>query len=267
MFETFYELESTPFSRSIDVNDLFTSNKTDEVLARLKIAASRQWFALLTGDCGTGKSTLVRKLTAILEKSKIYKVLYLADSKLTPRHFYNGLLEQLGAQGKFYRGDARRLLHREVELMRGVHGLNPVVIVDESHLLDREMFEEIRFLLNQKMDSESPLSLILVGQTEIWDKLRKQVYSAVLQRLDIRCHLPYLDEAETKSYILQHLRAAGSNAEIFSDAAVAEIFRYSSGSPRLINKACTHCLIFGNQQHKKIVDDHMVRFVVETELP
>jgi type II secretory pathway predicted ATPase ExeA len=236
-------------------------------MARLQIAASRQWFALLTGDCGTGKSTLIRKLTAMLEKDRAYKVLYLADSKLTPRHFYNGLLEQLGAQGKFYRGDARRILHREVELMRGVHGLKPVVIVDESHLLDREMFEEIRFLLNQKMDSESPLALILVGQTEIWDKLRKQVYTAVLQRLDIRCHLPYLDESETKSYIMQHLRFAGSSAEIFSDAAVSEIFKYSGGSPRLINKACTHCLLYGQQQHKKIIDDHMVRFVLETELP
>lgn len=267
MFEKFYELKKTPFARSIDVNDLFTNNKTDEVLARLEIAACRQWFALLTGDCGTGKSTLIRKLSWDLEQGKNYKVLYLADSKLTPRHFYNGLLEQLGAQGRFYRGDARRMLHREVELMRSVHSLNPVVIVDESHLLDREMFEEIRFLLNQKMDSESPLSLILVGQSEIWDKLRKQVYSAVLQRLDIRCHLSYLDEAQTKSYILQHLSVAGSSADIFSDAAVAEIFRYSSGSPRLINKACTHCLIYGHQQQKKIIDDHMVRFVVETELP
>ena len=267
MFETFYGFKTTPFTRGIKPELLFSNNKTDEVLARLQIAASRQWFALLTGDCGTGKSTLIRKLTSTLESSGTYKVLYLADSQLTPRHFYNGLLEQLGAQGKFYRGDARRILHREVELMRGVHGLKPVVIVDEAHLLDRKMIEEIRFLLNQKMDSESPLSLILVGQTEILDKLRKQIYTAVLQRLDIKCHLPYMDESETKSYIVEHLRLAKSTADIFSDAAIAEIYKYSAGSPRLINKACTHCLIYGQQQQKKIVDDHMVRFVIDTELP
>ncbi len=126
---------------------------------------------------------------------------------------------------------------------------------------------EIRFLLNQKMDSESPLALILVGQTEIWDKLRKQVYTAVLQRLDIRCHLPHLDEAETKSYILHQLRFAGSAVDIFSDAAISEIYRYAAGSPRLINKACTHCLIFGHLQYKKIIDNHMVRQVIESELP
>mgnify|MGYP000847102346 FL=1 len=267
MFEAFYAFECTPFTRSINTDGLFLSQKAEEMLARLLVAASRQWFALLTGDCGTGKSTLIRKLSAMLAEKKDFRVLYLADSKLTPRHFYNGLLEQMGAQGRFYRGDARRILHHEVEILRAVHGLKLVVIVDEAHLLDREMFEEIRFLLNRKMDSESPLTLLLVGQTEIWDKLRRQVYTAVLQRLDIRCHLPHLDEAETKAYILHHLRAAGSNADIFSDAAISEIHRYASGSPRLINKACTHCLIYGQQQHKKIIDDHMVRQVVESELP
>ena len=266
MFEAWYGFTRTPLTRDIEADHLFITPHHEEVLARLEHAAGRQWFALVTGDCGTGKSTLVRRLAGILE-TQAFRVLYLADSKLTPRHFYNGLLQELGAQGRFYRGDARRLLHREVELRRGVHGRNPVVSVDEAHLLDREMFEEVRFLLNQKMDSESPLALILVGQTEIWDTLKKQVYTAVRERLDIRCHVPHLDEAETKSYLLHHLRLAGSDAEIFSDQAIAEIFRHAGGSPRLTNTACTHCLMYGQQQQKKIIDDHMVRLVIEAELP
>lgn len=266
MIEEFYGFKKSPFTRQMTEDALFLTEEYEEILARLKYAARKQWFALLTGDCGTGKSTLIRRLSYNLG-TKDYKVLYLADSQLTPRHFYNGLLDQLGVQGRFYRGDSKRLLHREVELMRGVHGLNPVVIVDEAHLLDKEMFEEIRFLLNSRMDSESPLTLILVGQTEIWDRLRKQIYTAVVQRLDLRCHLVYLDEAGTKSYILHHLRYAGSVSDIFSDDAIQEIFRYSSGSPRLINKACIHCLMYGEQRQKKIIDDHIVRYVVEKELP
>ena len=179
MIKEFYEFTKTPFTRQMTEDALFGTEQFEETLARLHYAAQKQWFALLTGDCGTGKSTLIRKLSSRLG-AKDYKMLYLADSKLTPRHFYNGLLDQIGVQGRFYRGDAKRLLHREVELIRGVYGLSPVVIVDEAHLLDREMFEEIRFLLNRKMDSESPLALILVGQTEIWDKLRKQVYTCLL---------------------------------------------------------------------------------------
>jgi len=101
-------------------------------------------FAVLTGDCGTGKTTVIRKLRDSLDDSK-FLVLYLADSKLTPRCFYKGLLEQLGCESKFYHGDAKRQLHHEIELMKGIHGIRPVVIVDEAHLLDREMLEEVRF--------------------------------------------------------------------------------------------------------------------------
>jgi type II secretory pathway predicted ATPase ExeA len=265
MFEEFFGLNKTPFTRDIPANELFMTEQQAEIQARLEYAAQMQWFALLTGDCGSGKSTLIRKFAQKLDGNG-YKVLYISDSKLTPRHFYNGLLEQLGSQGRFYRGDAKRLLHHEVELMRGIQGLKPIVIVDEAHLLDREMFEEIRFLLNFKIDSVSPMALILVGQSEIWDKINKQVYLAVNQRLNLKSHINYLDESQSKAYILHHLRYAGSASDIFSDNAVLEIYRYSSGSSRLINKVCTHCLMYGAQRQKKIIDDAIVRHIVDTEL-
>src|SRR5690606_27586858 len=158
MFESCYGMIRTPFSRDIPTEELYPSVMLEEMLGRLEYAAERQLFAVITGDCGTGKTTTIRRFSASLHTSK-YKILYLSDSKLTPRHFYKGMLEQLGCESKFYRGDAKRQLHREIELMRGIHGLQPVVIVDEAHLLDREMLEEVRFLLNVKMDAQSPMAL------------------------------------------------------------------------------------------------------------
>ena len=265
MIETFYGFTKTPFIKEVTEEAFFENEQIAEILARLHYAASKQWFTLLSGDCGTGKSTLVRKLSSTLSTSD-FQVLYLSDSQLKPYHFYHGLLEQLGVTGRYYRGDAKRLLHREVEILGGVQGLKPVVIIDEAHLLEREMLEEIRFLLNSQMDSRNPLALILVGQTEIRDKLRRPVYTAIAQRLDLHCHLAHFDEAGTRSYLLHHLHYAESPSDIFSDEAIKEIFHYSAGSARLINKAATHCLMYGEQHQKKIIDDHIVRYVIEKEL-
>ncbi|HHT65206.1 MAG: AAA family ATPase [Clostridia bacterium] len=265
MFEDFYGFERTPFTRNIPTNQLYQSLILEEALGRLQYAADRQMFAVVTGDCGTGKTTAIRRFRDILDSSK-FSVMYLADSKLTPRHFYKGLLEQLGCEAKFYRGDAKRQLHKEIELMQGIHKLRPVVIVDEAHLLDREMLEEVRFLLNFKMDSQSPMALILVGQSELWEKFQLQAYAAIRQRIDIQCRLNHYDRAQMGEYVHRHLDYAACDKEIFSDAALDEIFKYSTGSARLINKLCTHCLLYGAQNGRRIIDDHMVKLVIQGEL-
>jgi type II secretory pathway predicted ATPase ExeA len=150
--------------------------------------------------------------------------------------------------------------------MRGIQHLQPVVIVDEAHLLDREMLEEVRFLLNFKMDSQSPMALILVGQSELWNKLHMQSYTAIRQRIDIQCKLNHYDRAQTGEYVKTHLSYAGAEHDIFSDQAIDEIFRFSGGAARLVNKVCTHCLIFGAQNGRRIIDDHMVKLVIQGEL-
>jgi len=265
MYESFYGLSRTPFSRDIPTDKLYLSSVLDETLGRLEYAAERQLFAVITGDCGTGKTTTIRRFAKTLDPSK-YRILYLSDSKLTPRHFYKGMLEQLGFESKFYRGDAKRQLHREIELMRGIHRLQAVVVVDEAHLLGKEMLEEVRFLLNMKMDAESPMALILVGQSELWDRLQLQAYTAIRQRIDLQCKLSHYDRAESEAYMKRHLAYAGATSDIFSDQAVDNIYRYSSGAARLINKLCTHCLLYGSQNGHRIIDDRMVKRVIEGEL-
>lgn len=265
MFESFYGLSRTPFSRDILTDELYVFPMLEDALGRLEYAAKRQLFAVVTGDCGTGKTTTIRRFSETLNPAK-FKIMYLSDSKLTPRHFYKGMLEQLGCESKFYRGDAKRQLHREIELMRGIHLLQPVVIVDEAHLLDREMLEEVRFLLNFKMDAQSPMALILVGQSELWDRLGLQAYAAIRQRIDLQCKLSHYDRAQVEEYIHRHLTYAGAQSEIFSDGALDDIYRFSSGSARLVNKVCTHSLLYGAQNNHRIIDDRMVKHVIQGEL-
>jgi type II secretory pathway predicted ATPase ExeA len=175
-------------------------------------------------------------------------------------------LEQLGYEPKYQRNEAKRQLHKEIEIMKGMNGVCPVAIVDEAHLLDKDMLEEIRFLMNFKMDSQSPMALILSGQTELWDKLKLQSYAAIRQRIDIQCIVGRLDRSKTSEYISSQLTYAGTDRELFTDAAVDEIFNFSGGIPRLINKAGTESLMYGAQNRKTIIDDRMVKMVVEQEL-
>ena len=266
MYETFFEMKHTPFKNNIDTEALYISNDISEILSRLEYAASRQLFAVVTADVGCGKSTTIRRFTSRLPRER-FEILYLSDSKLTPRWFYKGLLDQLGVESKFYRGDARRQLHQQLELIQGMYKKHVVTIIDEAHLLAKETLEEIRFLLNTKMDSHQPMSLILVGQNELWDKLKLQSYMAIRQRLDLKCEINPYDRSQTQGYIDAHLAYAEGVKDIFTDKAVDEIYRYSAGSARAINKLCTHTLIYAAQRAKKLIDDHMVRTVIAGELP
>ena len=265
MFEIFYTFTNTPFSRTIPTKNLYKGNDSDELIERLKYAAEKRLFAVVLGDSGTGKTTTLRRFCDET-RNENYFPLYLSDSKLTPRTFYKSLLEQLGFESKYYRNEAKRQLHKEIEVMKGLTGATPIAIVDEAHLLGKEMLEEIRFLLNFKMDSESPMALILSGQTELWDKLKLQSYAAIRQRIDIQCVVGRLDGAKTAEYIVAQLDYAGCDREIFTEAAIDEVFKFSGGIPRLINKACTESLMYGAQNRKTILDDRMVKMVVEQEL-
>lgn len=266
MYETFFEMDNIPFRNDIRSDALYMSPMMDETLSRLEYAACNQLFAIVTADVGCGKSTTIRKFADSLPKDR-YDILYLSDSKLTPRWFYKGLLEQLGIESKFYRGDARRQLHQQLEVIQGVYNRQVVTIVDEAHLLAKETLEEIRFLMNTKMDSHQPMTLILVGQNELWDKLKLQRYAAIRQRLDIKCEIPQYDRSQSEEYIQAHLAFGGGNTDIFTEKAIDEIYKYSAGSARAINKLCTHALVFAAQRAKKLIDDHMIRTVIAGELP
>jgi type II secretory pathway predicted ATPase ExeA len=265
MFKDFFEFVNTPFAKDIPTANLFMTEDHKEVFSRLTYATERKMFTVITGQCGTGKSTLLRKLKDSLDSKKFY-FLYLADSKLTPRHFYNGLLLQLGRNGAFYRGDSRRKLHQEIELLQGIHSHKLVVAVDEAHLLNLEMLEEIRFLLNYKMDSESPLALILAGQTELEEKINRMSSAAIRQRIDLFCRVSSLNLLETAKYIEHHLLYAGVKNTIFSDSAINQIFLYSNGSTRLINKACSNCLLYGYVNKIKTIDRDIADIIVNNEL-
>jgi len=266
VFETFFSFSHTPFQRDIPPEALYLTPPLKSLQDRLSHGVKNRYFLIVTGDSGCGKTTAIRHFIAGLDPSRT-AAFYVSESNLTPRNFYFDVLNQMGVKPHFYRGDAKRQLMKEILMLSADHKL-PVIIIDEAHLCDMEMFTEIRFLLNFNMDSHSPMSLILSGQTEMRDTFKKQVYEAISQRIDLRCHIPPLDRSQTGDYITSHIDyAAGTHAtQIFTDAAVSAIYDYSAGLPRKINRLSGLCLMHAAQVNKRIVDDHMVALIIDSEL-
>jgi type II secretory pathway predicted ATPase ExeA len=256
-----------PFQRDIPPECLYVTEELRELDDRLRHVVENRQFLVLTGDSGCGKTTATRRFMASLNQASTV-ALYISDSALTPRNFYFAALDQLGVKAHFYRGDAKRQLVKEVTRLNDIERKQVVILIDEAHLFDMEMFTEIRFLLNFDMDSRSPMSLILVAQTEIRDVLKKQVYEAISQRVDLRCHIAPLDRPQSADYIAAHLEYAlprGKNS-IFIDTAIDKIFSYSGGIPRRINRIAVLCLMHAAQVDKQYVDEHMVSLIRDTEL-
>lgn len=266
MYENFFEMRATPFVRNVPADRLYRSVQINDAIGRLKYAADHQLFATVMAEPGCGKSTLIRMFVNELSRDK-YLPLYLSDSKLTPRWLYAGLLNQMGLEPRFYRGDSKRDLQKELDTVGRVQGRKVVCILDEAHLLEKETLEEFRFLLNTEYDSMSTMSLILVGQKELWErKLRLQPYAAIRQRVDISIVLGRLEQAETGRYIRAHLDYAGYAGELFTSDAEEEIYKISGGIPRMINRVCEKSLMYAYQQQKRMVDGHMVRYVADHEM-
>ena len=137
MYEGFFEMINTPFTRDIPADRLYNSTQIEDAKGRLKYVADRQLFAVVTADPGCGKSTLIRMFGESLPKDK-YMLLYLSDSKLTPRWLYAGLLDQMGLEARFYRGDSKRQLQKEIENVRTVQKKKAIFVLDEAHPSVRE---------------------------------------------------------------------------------------------------------------------------------
>jgi len=267
MIEQFFNFKHMPFERDIPTENLYTTPKFDELLSRLDYAARNRKFIVITGGVGVGKTTAVRKFEASLDK-KSFRCIYIADSALTPRVFYWEVLTQISADEKpsFYRSDGkRRMTAHFLNLAENAH-IIPVIIIDEAHLLSAGMLEEMRFLLNNNMDSQNYMALVVVGQNELRTKLSKETSEPISQRVDFRFVIDPFDRSQTQDYIHAHMRYAGETREVFTPSAIDAIFSFSGGIARKINKACSLCLLYAAQKAIHSIDGGIVAFVAEQEL-
>jgi general secretion pathway protein A len=256
----FYGFSATPFGKSIPGPDLFPSRGHQEIQGRLAFALQQRLPALITGDVGTGKSTALRAFAHALDRN-LYTVVYLSNPHLSATTLYHQILLALQTEPAF--GFARLLPQLRTTLSELARkGRSALLVVDEAHLLPHNIFDQLRFLLNDDMDSASLLTLVLIGQPDLAHKLRFAPFEALDQRIAIRFHLTPFDLEETAAYVKHHLRVAGRQEPIFSDGFLASVHDHTKGVARKINNLCRNALLLGATEHKPILDETDLKRVI-----
>ncbi len=262
MFNEFYGFSATPFARGLATSKLYVSSGQEELKARLTYLVSERGIGLITGEIGSGKSTAVRAFVEGLDPTR-YTVVYTANPLIGASGFYREVLGELGEPVPRYRQQMVLALRRCFDVLTNERKKTPVIIVDEAHLVDQRMLEEMRLLLNVRMDSQAAAALVLVGHTELRRTLRLSINEALWQRTGIRYHLKPLNLTETGAYIRHQLDVTGYRGPgLFSDGFVAKAFDYTKGVPRQINLVCTHALMAGCADQKQVLDETVLRQVI-----
>jgi type II secretory pathway predicted ATPase ExeA len=250
---SYYNFSQTPFSRTIPAGDLFPSRGHQEIQGRLAFALSDRFPALITGDIGLGKSTALRAFVHALDHN-LHPLIYLANPRLNVPTLYSQILLALQIEPAH---SFTRLLPQLHDTLQNLARKNrfPLLVIDEAHLLPSDLFDQLRFLLNDDFDANSLLTLVLIGQPALAAKLRFAPYQALNQRIAVRYALPPLDLEETAAYVKHHLRLADYNNQLFADSFVADLHHHAKGVPRLINNICRAALLLGATENKQILDE------------
>lgn len=259
MYKEFYGLRANPFNVNPDPRYLFLTRHTEEALACLTYGIqSRKGFVLLTGEVGTGKTTLINKLLEWLRLQQVATA-FIFNSRLNVPQFLDYMMADFGIPGET-RSKSQVLLRLYNWLLdRYRAGETAVLIIDEAQNLTDEVLEEIRMLTNLETFTEKLLQIVLVGQPELEQKLKQPQLRQLRQRLTLRAKTHPLTLEETKAYVQQRLRIAGSNGhQIFDPGAVASIHRYANGIPRVINLLCEHCLVSAFVDQQKTIAAEVV---------
>jgi general secretion pathway protein A len=262
MYEQFYGLTERPFDLTVNPKFLFLTPSHREALGNLQYGISaRVGVTVLVGEAGTGKSTLIRA-TLESKNAKTYAV-YLNNPALTRDEFLRFLARE------FHLGPAAAdckaaLLDQLARALIGFRdaGLSPALIIDEAQSLPHELLEEVRLLSNIETSTEKLLSIVLVGQPELAERLNERSLRQLKQRVELRCELRPLTLEETGAYIASRVRVAGADATaLFTREAVGMIHRASHGIPRTISVLCNNALTTGFALKQRLVGPEIVREV------
>ena len=263
MYESFYGLKEKPFKILPDPGYLYMSQGHENAYTHLEYAiAENKGFVVITGEIGSGKTTLINYLLGKIEED--IKVGVITNTYVSPTQFLRMICQEFDLPDENL--DKSGMLH----LLQGflirqfAERKRVVLIIDEAQNLTPKTMEEVRMLSNLEDEKNHLIQMILVGQPELKNKLKRRDLVQFAQRVTVHCHLYGLNASEVKEYILYRLKVAGSNrTDIFTDEAIELISLYSKGIPRIINILCDTALVYGYADNLEIINKETVENVIQ----
>src|SRR5580765_2135547 len=262
MYKSFFGLRENPFNVNPDPRFLYLTKQIEEALTGLMYGIqTRKGFITLTGEVGTGKTTLINRLLDWLHHRRA-RTAFLFNSRMNSSQLFDFILAEfdIACESKSKSQQLLKLNHWLLERYRD--GETVVLIIDEAQNLTYPVLEEIRLLTNLETSTEKLLQIVLSGQPELEEKLKLPQLRQLRQRIMLRCKTAALSKEQTESYIVERLKIAGASDDaIFSAAAVDAIHIYSLGIPRVINLLCEHSLVNGFVEQQRPIQPKIVEEV------
>lgn len=259
-FKDWFKFTGMPFDKDVDEKSLFRYSQIEELHQKLDLALETRTGLLVTGQAGTGKTTGIRVHLEQLP-SNSYRVIYLGNDQ-TGKSLFARLAAEFGLA---LNHSTSRMLQLTNYIKRHVQGSNKhlVLVVDEAHLLDWRTLEDIRLLTNTEMDRKSALTLVLMGQLWLRNKLKNAGNEALYQRMRFRYGLEGLSKKQTTEYVRQQLSRVSCTRDLFTDGAYGALFQASGGILREINNLAFEALVLAANQELQKVDEKLMKLVVD----
>ena len=263
MYHKFYGFKEAPFNMTPSSRFFYESGKHVEALSTLIYAIeSRKGFVVITGDIGSGKTTVCRTLLNKLDART--QTALITNTHISGKDLLCAILEDLGVE--YAPGSKAQLISQLnvylIEQLRNGH--NVVIIIDEAQNLKPAVLEEVRMLSNLETESEKLIQIIFLGQPELKKKLALPQLEQLRQRIAVFYHLTPLSEEDAKKYILYRLKIASkSDRQYFTDQALDIVYQFSKGVPRMINQICDSALLNGFIYEKEVIDHGLMEEVVK----
>jgi general secretion pathway protein A len=258
MIQAYFGLKRPPFPKELKTDHMFESFDLRETHARLQILKQNRGLFCLTGEPGSGKTSALRRFVDGLNP-QTHVHCYTPHATVNRNDLYRQLNTLLRLPPRIRKSDLFDQIQRQVSELHENQGKTPVIILDEAHLMDHETLQELILITNFQMDSRVPFVLVLIGQPDLREKLKRRMHEPLNQRITLRYHMAGItDDEEARSYVLHHLKLAGRSDPLFEDQAFPMLRQLGQGLPRKIGNLATSALMLAMVKKQQNISADLV---------